>query len=420
MEAEAAIACLFIGTRSMRSTERLLDLFVRNRERTSDPAVRGRYGALEAWVSIVANTLMAGVKLALGGWINSIALIADAGHTLSDTLTSIVVLIGFRAARQPIDAKHPHGHGRMESIATLIIATLLGAVGLNFLIESIQRLIHPAPVGASWLVVAVLILSALAKEWMARFSEELGRAIQSSALKADAWHHRSDAVASALVAVAIAGAFLRIGWLDGLFGLGVSLLILYCGVDLIRSSASWLMGESPDVNMIREVEAAAQSVPGVVSIHDVEFHDYGPHKDVSLHVEVPSHETAAQAHEIATAVEEAVNRRLNVSTVVHVDPLDDLPGIAPEYEVRAVIEQVLRATPEVAGFHAITVSGSQAGQSAVNFHVVVSRQMDLAKAHGLSHEINRRVSERLPGYKVTIHMEPCDDGDEQEQAEPPR
>jgi len=393
----------------MRSTERLLNFFVPNREPISDPAVRGRYGALEAWVSIIGNTLMAGVKFGLGIWINSIALIADAGHTLSDTLTSVVVLIGFRAARQPIDAKHPHGHGRMESIATLIIATLLGAVGLHFLIESIERIYSPVAVRASSVVVVLLVLSAVVKEWMARFSEELGARIQSSTLKADAWHHRSDAIASLVVAVAIAGAFLKITWLDGVFGIGVSALILYTGIDLIRSSASYLIGESPDASMVREVNEAAGAVPGVVSTHDIEFHDYGPHKDVSLHVEVASGETAARAHEIATAGEEAVGRRLSVSTVVHVDPLDDVPGVAPEFEVRSAIEHVLGATREVAGFHAITVSGSQAGQSTVNFHVVVSRQMDLAKAHGLSHEIHRRVSEQLPGYKVTIHMEPCDE-----------
>lgn len=393
----------------MWSTRQLVQRFVPRPEQVTDPAVRASYGALEAWVSIVANTLMAAGKFALGFWINSIALIADAGHTLSDTLTSVVVLIGFRTARKPVDAEHPHGHGRMESIATLIIATLLGAVGLEFLYESGKRLLSPELVTASGVVVAVLVVSALFKEWMARFSEELGERIQSSALKADAWHHRSDAVASFLVAVAIGGAFLKVTWLDGVFGIGVSILILYTGVDLIRSSASYLIGESPDAGMLRDVKEAAGAVPGVVSTHDIEVHDYGPHKDVSLHVEVASGETAARAHEIATAVEEAVNRRFHVSTVVHVDPLDNVPGVAPAQEVRSVIESVLSTTREVAGFHAITVSGSQAGESTVHFHVVVSSRMDLASAHSLDHEIHRRVSERLPGYKVTLHMEPCDD-----------
>jgi divalent metal cation (Fe/Co/Zn/Cd) transporter len=119
----------------MSVTDKLVTWFVPTPGRTSDPEVRPRYGALEAWVSIVVNTLMAAVKFALGWWISSVALIADAGHTLSDTLTSIVVLVGFRTARRPVDREHPHGHGRMESIATLIIATLLAVVGIEFLIR---------------------------------------------------------------------------------------------------------------------------------------------------------------------------------------------------------------------------------------------------------------------------------------------
>jgi divalent metal cation (Fe/Co/Zn/Cd) transporter len=253
------------------------------------------------------------------------------------------------------------------------------------------------------------VLSAGIKEWMARFSIELGQAIQSSALKADAWHHRSDAIASFLVAVAVGGAFLNVQWLDGVFGIGVSLLILYTGYDLVQSSASYLMGESPSAAMRHQVEEAVQSVPGVVSMHDLEVHDYGAHKDVSLHIEVRGDETVPHAHEIATAVEEAVNRRLNVSTVVHVDPIEDAPAVAPAHEVRRAIEDVLSKVKDIASFHAVTVSGSKAGEAVVHFHVVVSRGMDVARAHALSHQLNSRVSERLPGYKVTIHVEPCNE-----------
>jgi len=390
----------------MRITGRLIRWFVPHPERTSDPEVRLRYGALEAWVSIVVNTLMAGVKFALGLWINSVALTADAGHTLSDTLTSVVVLVGFRTARRPVDEKHPHGHGRMESIATLIIATLLAVVGIEFMVRSVERLLKPMPVKVSVMAVVVMVLSAAAKEWMARFSLDLGRRIRSSALKADAWHHRSDAVASALVAVAILGVALGFKRLDGIFGIAVSLLILYTGVDLIRASASYLMGESPDAEALAEVRSAAQSVPGVVAIHDVEFHDYGQHRDVSLHIEVAGKATLAEAHAIASQVEEAVNRRLSVSTVVHVDPLDDLPPLASESQVHAAIDAALGHEPEVTGYHALTLSGAQAGKGQLHFHVTVDGRMELRRSHEISHRLSRQVCERLPGCQVTIHMEP--------------
>lgn len=389
-------------------TEFLVRTFVPHSEAVAEPSVRARYGMLEAWVSIVTNSVMAAAKFALGLWINSIALIADAGHTLSDTLTSIVVLIGFRTAQKPSDPRHPHGHGRMESIATLIIATLLVGVGLEFLAESVKRLIRPQAVTGNWWVVAVLALSAVVKEWMARFSEELGARIRSRTLKADAWHHRSDAVASALVALAIVAAFFRVYWLDGVFGLGVALLILYCGADLARSSASYLIGESPDAAMLRNVKEAALSVPGVVAAHDIEVHDYGAHKDVSLHIEVQGGETAESAHQIADAVEAAVDRRLGAVSVVHVDPRTDVPAVAPEAQVRAVIEEVLRSEADVGSYHGLSITGTRAGDGRVHLHVVVNSPMDLARAHLLSHDLERRLSERLPGYTVTLHMEPSE------------
>jgi cation diffusion facilitator family transporter len=390
----------------MGITSRLVTWFVRHPERTSDPEVRLRYGALEAWVSIVVNTLMAAAKFGLGLWIDSVALLADAGHTLSDTLTSVVVLVGFRSARRPVDREHPHGHGRMESIATLVIATMLAIVGLEFLLQSVRRLVTPVEVRSSALAVVAMLVSAVIKEWMARFSLDLGKRIRSSALAADAWHHRSDAVASFLVALAILGASLGLNRLDGIFGVGVSLLILYTGVDLIRSSASYLIGERPDEEMLEEVRSAAQSVPGVIAIHDIEVHDYGQHKDVSLHIEVAADATVVDAHAVASKVEEAVNRRLNVSTVVHVDPLGEVPPPASEHEVHAAIEAVLAHESEVAGYHAVTLYGGEAGKGRVHFHVTVDGRMELRRSHDLSHRLNRLVCERLPGCQVTIHMEP--------------
>jgi divalent metal cation (Fe/Co/Zn/Cd) transporter len=281
-------------------------------------------------------------------------------------------------------------------------------VGVDFLISSGKRLFAPVPVTGSWLAVAVMLASAVIKEWMARFSVELGRRIESSALAADAWHHRSDAIASALVAVAIPGAALGMNWLDGVFGLGVSALIMYTGVDLIRSSASYLMGESPTEAMVRQVSGAAQSVPGVVASHDIEVHDYGLAKDVSLHIEVSNSETVTRAHQIATQVEEAVSRRVGASVVVHVDPLDRIPGLTAEPEVHRTVAAVLRELREVAGFHALSVSGSNAGDGVIQLHVLVDRHMDVGQSHALSHQINQQVTARLPGYRVAVHIEPSD------------
>ena len=230
---------------------RFWDGIYRFATRDIDDEARARQitGFLEAWVSIIGNVLLFAVKFALGVAIGSISLMADAFHTLSDVLTSVVVLIGFKAAGRAPDEEHPFGHGRIENIATLVIAILLVVVGVDFLAQSARKLIRPMPVAGTIPIAAILLLSGAVKELMASFSIWLGRRIDSKALVADAWHHRSDAVASVLVALAIVGALFRLYWLDGLFGVGVSLLIIYTGFDVGRSAANPLLGLSPGAGL---------------------------------------------------------------------------------------------------------------------------------------------------------------------------
>ena len=137
--------------------------FVKDSGRIENDTVRVAYGYLEAWVSIVVNIALFIFKLLAGVAINSIALIADAFHTLSDVLTSIVVLIGFKISERPSDVEHPYGHGRMETISTLIIGVLLVVTGVHFFGDSLNRLFHQQPVTGTWLVFGFLLLSSVVK-----------------------------------------------------------------------------------------------------------------------------------------------------------------------------------------------------------------------------------------------------------------
>jgi len=301
-------------------TKILLKKFVKNYENIRNLTVRIKYGFLEAWISIVGNTILFVFKLIFGLILNSISLIADSFHTLSDVITSIVVLLGFRTSRQPADTKHPYGHGRSETIATLIIGILLVVVGVDFLRLSFNRLIHPQVVKGSWLIAGLLILSALAKEMMAVFSFDLGKRINSSTLIADAWHHRSDAIASFLVAVAIGASIFGYHKVDALFGIIVSLIITYVGIDLSKSSASFLLGEAPDKDLVNKIGQLAKSVEGVSNVHDIQVHNYGNRLEVSLHIEVNKGYASTTSHHIADLVEKKLLEDLKISSVVHVDP----------------------------------------------------------------------------------------------------
>ena len=283
--------------------------------------LRKRIGYLEAWVSIIGNVLLFLLKLLIGIAINSLSLIADAFHSLSDVLTSIVVLVGFKFGEKPADKEHPFGHGRIEIIATLIIAFLLIVVTYDIGKSAILRIISPQKVKFSSIAIIFMIASAGFKEWMASFSIFLGKKINASSLIADAWHHRSDAIASLLVGLGLIFMRFNLYLIDGILALGVAILIGWIAVRLIIISSSTLIGEAPDSELISKISQISLSVPGVINMHDIYVHDYNTNKVISLHVEVNDNLLADVAHEIATTVEEKIKEKTHAYNVTaHIDP----------------------------------------------------------------------------------------------------
>lgn len=294
--------------------------------RIDNPDQRRQVAYLEAWISIAGNIFLAAIKTIFGLMLNSISMLADAVHTASDVLTSLVVIIGFKMSALPADSKHPHGHGRIEFIATLIIALMLLAVGIKFGYDSYQRYVINTPVAGSYIIAAIMVLAAIFKELMSRFSIELGNRISSSALIADAWHHRTDAIASVLVAIAIIASTLGYYRVDAVLGFAVSVLIIWTGIEIFLDSCSKLIGECDD-SQLETINELARTVPGVISTHDIAVHDYGSQKIISLHIEVDGTLPLIEAHEIADKVEATINNNLYALTTVHLDSCRDSSNI---------------------------------------------------------------------------------------------
>lgn len=301
----------------MNVHERLLRRFPESRR-----GDRRFIGYLEAWVSIAGNVVLFVFKLLAGLALNSISLVADAFHSLSDVMTSVVVLVGFFFGSKPADSDHPHGHGRLEHVATLLIAFMLFLVAVGMGRGSLQRILRPRPVYFNLAVVILLTISAAFKEWMASFSNYLGAKIGSSALVADAWHHRSDAIATALVAVGLTVSPLGLFWLDGVLGLGVTALLVWIAWDLARKSVNELIGRAPDPTLIGVIHGVALAQEGVLSCHHVEVHDYLSHMDISLHIVVEGRMSARSAHKVAESVESGLKGKLgqHFTISVHIDP----------------------------------------------------------------------------------------------------
>ena len=277
-------------------------------------------GYLEGTISIILNTFLFALKYWVGIKTFSIAIIADAWHTLSDSLTSLVVIIGFKVSSTPADKKHPFGHGQAEIISSVIIGTMLAVVGFNFLIASIQRFINHQSASYGNLAVIVFIISVIVKEGLAQFSIRAGKKINSQSLIADGWHHRSDALVSlmVLVGIFIGGYF---WWVDSIMGMIVSLVIFYTTYIILKESISTLIGEEPSENLEAEIrKIVTNSISHDVKLHHLHSHKYGDNRELTFHIRLPVDMRLEDAHRITEKLEKKIREKMNIETTIHIEP----------------------------------------------------------------------------------------------------
>jgi cation diffusion facilitator family transporter len=272
------------------------------------------------WLSIFLNVMLFVLKFWAGMVSNSVALIADAWHTLSDSISSFAVLLGLKYALQPADKTHPYGHGRAELIASLVVGVLLAVVGFNFLVESVIKFQERDVFTYGPVAVWVTVASVLIKELMARYSLFVGKKFNYNSLKADGWHHRSDAISSMVI---LGGIFFGgdIWWIDSAMGLMVSLLIFYTTWGIMKDSISILLGEGLDLNKQQEIIAMGRQVEPLLDLdaHHFKIHYYGNHTELTFHIRLPGNLSLEKAHDIASRYELLVEDHFNITVTIHVD-----------------------------------------------------------------------------------------------------
>jgi cation diffusion facilitator family transporter len=272
------------------------------------------------WVSIFLNILLFIVKYIAGVLSGSLALIADAWHTLSDSISSLVVIIGTKLSSKTADEKHPYGHGRFEIIAAFVVGMLLGYVGIEFIIHSVEKLQAREFVEYTDFALFAVILSIVAKEAMAQYAFWAYRKTANKALKADAWHHRTDAISSVLILI---GIFFSASywWIDAVLGILISLLILYTAWDIIKDAVSNLLGEKPDEESLEKIRIIINEIAGKeVNAHHFQLHNYGKHKELSFHIYLDGKMSVKQAHDIATDIEKEIEKQCDMQTTIHIEP----------------------------------------------------------------------------------------------------
>ena len=303
-------------------TDQLVRRFVRDCDRVQDPAVRERYGLLSGVVGIVLNLFLSAGKFFAGVLTGSISITADAFNNLSDAGSSVVTLVGFRLAGRKADDDHPFGHGRMEYLAGLMVSLLILLVGVELFRSSVGKILHPEPVGFSMVSAAILALSIGVKLWMCAFNRNLSRRIGSAAMAATAMDSLSDAVATGAVLLGAAAGAISGLPLDGWVGILVALFILRAGWGAAKDTIDPLLGQNPDKELVRRIEAAVLAHPQVVGMHDLIIHDYGPGRSMmSFHAEVPMDADILAAHDAIDHIERELKATFGIETSVHMDPI---------------------------------------------------------------------------------------------------
>ena len=274
----------------------------------------------EGWISIGVNTLLFGLKFWAGIVSGSVAIIADAWHTLSDSISSVIVLIGIKVSKKPPDKHHPFGHGRAELISTLFIAFFLGWVAIHFVAESIEKLKHHEPADFGTVAIIVTIVSVVMKEALARYAFRIGKKTGFKSIRADGWHHRTDAISSVVILTGILFGKLY-WWVDGVLGIAVSIVIFHSGYKIMQEAVSSLLGEKADPDLIERIKKIADSVTEIdIHLHHMHLHDYVNHKELTCHIRLPKDMKLEDAHEIVTRIEKRIYKETLIETTVHIEP----------------------------------------------------------------------------------------------------
>ncbi len=383
----------------------LTDLIVKripNYENVKDERVRGAYGMTASVVGMGCNVMLFVGKMLAGLLSGSVAIMADAVNNLSDASSSLISLIGFKLADKPADAEHPYGHGRYEYLSGLTVAVMILAIGVELLKSSVQKIFSPEPVTFSLLTVGILAASILVKLWMMGFNRNIGRRIDSTTLEATARDSRNDVITTSAVLLCTILAKVTGLDLDGYVGAAVAVFILVSGFSLVRDTLDPLLGKAPSPETVRHIRGKIMAYPGVLGVHDLMIHDYGPGRQfASVHVEMSAREDPIVSHDIIDGIERDFLKDERLHMVVHYDPIvTDDPRVPA---LRTAVSAICRSIDPRMTIHDLRIVP---GKTRVNvvFDCIMPFEMQLSES-----EIRRRITSELekeyPGYCCIATLE---------------
>ncbi len=377
-------------------------LFIPDYQNTADPGVRARYGAVAGGVGIVTNVLLAAAKIVIGALFGAIAIVADGINNLTDSISSVITMVGFRISAMQADEEHPYGHGRMEYVATMLIAMMMVTVGFTLVQESVPKIFNPAKAEASWLVWLTLVLSILMKLWQGLFYRHMGKVIGSDTLRANFRDSINDVISTSAVLISVLLTPV-IGYnTDGVMGTLVALFIMYSAIVLMKETVQQLLGEGADSELSDAIHQEIMAYEGVVGVHDLEVHNYGPGRIfATVHAEVPAEQDVLVSHDLIDNIERELQKKMGMHLTIHMDPIVTND---PELDIlRQELREILVPFGERVQYHDLRlVRGTT--HSNVLFDLLVPFGYKLTDEE-LCRRVDEAVREKHPTYFTVITVD---------------
>lgn len=300
----------------------LIRILVNDYNKINDDKVRQGYGVVCGAVGIILNILLCCFKVFAGMISGSIAIITDAVNNLTDAGSSIINIIGFKMSVRKPDPEHPFGHGRIEYVAGLIISIIIIVFGVELGKSSITRIIDPRDIETSRAVFVVMEASIVVKIYMYIYNKRFGDRIQSPTMQAAAIDSFTDAIATTAVLLSVIIFEFTGVVTDGWCGLIVSVFIIYSGISSVKSTVDPLLGTKPDPEYVRLIEKYVLAQKGVLGMHDLIIHNYGPGRSmISLHAEVSANSNIVEIHDSIDNIERKLKEVLKCECIIHMDPI---------------------------------------------------------------------------------------------------
>lgn len=377
-------------------------LFIRNWEKTGDPAVRRAYGTMVSVIGVIVNLLLASGKIVAGLLFSTVSVTADGLNNLSDAGSQLISLISFKISAKPADRGHPFGHARIEYVSSMIVSMIIVVIGVQLFRDSFDKILHPETPDTNWVVIVVLAVSIAAKLFLFCLNRMTGKRIDSSVMRATATDSLSDMAATGAVLLSTV-LFLVTGInLDAWMGLAVSVMIVIAGLKIMNETKNSILGEAPSEEIVDRIRSVIAEYPEALGLHDLVVHNYGPGKVIaSMHIEVDGAVDIYASHDMIDNIEKRLRTDCGIEATIHMDPIvtDDAQASA----LREATEAAVRSIDDRIRIHDFRfVRGTT--HSNLIFDVAVPFEVPLSEDEVKS-AVSEKVGELGRGYCAVVTID---------------